>query len=49
MMCRNVFVYRICSKAYDQVYVTFSGIKGHNYGNIMELLDKINYKKSVLL
>lgn len=39
-------VYRICSKAYDQVYVTFSGIKGHNYGNIMELLDKINYKRA---
>lgn len=35
---------RISSKLYDQVYVTFSGIKGHNYGNVMELVCKVNYK-----
>lgn len=37
---------RISSKLYDQVYVTFSGIKGHNYGNVMELVSKVDYKSA---
>lgn len=36
----------ISEKKYDQVYVTFSGIKGHNYGNVMELLIKVHFKKA---
>ncbi len=37
---------RISSKTYDKVYVTFSGIKGHNYGNIMELVSGVNCKSA---
>ena len=37
---------KISSKTYDQIYVTFSGIKGHNYGNVMELVDKVAFKKA---
>ena len=36
----------ISSKTYDQLYVTFSGIKGHNYGNAMELVSKVNYRSA---
>lgn len=36
----------ISKKRYDQVYVTFSGIKGHNYGNVMELVSKVHFKKA---
>ena len=36
----------IRKKSYDQVYVTFSGIKGHNFGNVMELVSKVSYKKA---
>lgn len=36
----------ISLKKYDQLYVTFSGIKGHNYGNVMELVDKLDYKNA---
>ena len=37
---------KISSKTYDQLYVTFSGIKGHNYGNVMELVSKVNYRSA---
>lgn len=37
---------RISEKNYDQLYVTFSGIKGHNYGNVMELVSKVHFKKA---
>lgn len=37
---------RIVSKKYDKVFVTFSGINGHNYGNIMELVSKVNFKSA---
>lgn len=37
---------RISEKNYDQLYVTFSGIKGHNYGNVMELVNKVHFKKA---
>lgn len=37
-------VHEMCQKTYDQVYITFSGIKGHNYGNVMELVSKVNLK-----
>ena len=36
----------IAEKEYDQLYVTFSGIKGHNYGNVMELVSKMRFKKA---
>jgi len=36
----------ISEKSYDQLYVTFSGIKGHNYGNVMELVSKVHFKKA---
>lgn len=36
----------ISKKNYDQVYVTFSGIKGHNYGNVMELVSKVHFEKA---
>ncbi len=39
-------VHRICQKTYDQVYVTFSGTEGHNYGNVMELVDKVDFKNA---
>lgn len=39
-------VHMMCQKVYDQVYVTFSGTTGHNYGNVMELLSKMNYKSA---
>lgn len=37
---------RISLKTYDQVYITFSGIKGHNYGNVMEIVSKVNFRKA---
>lgn len=35
---------QISTKSYDQLYITFSGIKGHNFGNVMELVSKVNFK-----
>ena len=34
------------SEEYDEVYITFSGVVGHNYGNVLEILKKIKYKKA---
>lgn len=31
---------------YDQLYVTFSGINGHNYGNVMELVAKVHFRQA---
>ena len=36
----------ISEKSYDQVYVTFSGVRGHHYGNVMELVSKVHFKKA---
>ena len=33
----------ISNEKYDQVYVTFSGISGHNYGNIIQILTLLCY------
>jgi len=37
---------KIAETKYDQLYVTFSGIKGHNYGNVMGLVSKVHYKNA---
>lgn len=37
---------QISSKVYAQLYVTFSGTKGYNYGNVMELVDMVNFKSA---
>lgn len=34
----------VSERAYDQLYITFSGIKGHNYGNVMKLVNEMNFK-----
>lgn len=39
-------VHLMRKKIYGQVYVTFSGVNGHNYGNVMELVDKVNFKSA---
>lgn len=36
----------VSGKTYDQLYVTFSGITGHNYGNVMELVSKVKFRKA---
>lgn len=36
----------VSGKIYDQLCVTLSGVMGHNYGNVMELVSKINFKKA---
>lgn len=36
----------ISGKNYEQLYVTFSGIKGHNFGNVMELVAKVHFNKA---
>lgn len=37
---------RVSEGIYDQLYVTFSGINGHNYGNVMELVGKVHFRKA---
>ena len=37
---------QLACEEYDEVYITFSGIVGHNYGNVLEILKKIRYKKA---
>lgn len=36
----------VSEKIYDELYVTFSGINGHNYGNVMELVSKVHFRKA---
>lgn len=36
----------ISEKIYDEIYITFSGYVGHNYGNIIEILQKIRFRKA---
>lgn len=36
----------ISSRIYDQVYITFSDREGYSYGNVLELLEQINYKNA---
>lgn len=35
----------ISKKKYEQLYVTFSGIVGHNYGNVMSLVNRVHFEK----
>lgn len=37
---------QVLSHYYDAVYVTFSGIVGHNYGNIMEIIRQLRFKEA---
>lgn len=37
---------KLSEKMYDRLYVTFSGVKGHNYGNVMELVCKAHFKRA---
>lgn len=37
---------RISQEIYDKVYVTFSDIEGYNYGNVLELVEKVNFKSA---
>ena len=37
---------KIVSKTYDKVFVTFSGINGHNYGNVMETVSRVRFKRA---
>lgn len=37
---------KISEKHYDQLYVTFSGVKGHNYGNVMAFVSKVHFQKA---
>lgn len=32
--------------SFDELYVTYSGTVGHNYGNVIAIVDKINRKKA---
>lgn len=36
----------VCSQEYDMVYVTLSGIVGHNYGNVMEIVKQLKFKQA---
>lgn len=36
----------ISMKSYDQVYITLSGIKGYNYGNVMEIVAKVDFTEA---
>lgn len=31
---------------YDEIYITFSGVVGHHYGNVIEVLDLLRFKKA---
>ena len=33
-------------QAYDEVFITFSGREGYSYGNVLELLGQISYKRA---
>ena len=35
---------QVSEEKYNELYVTFSGIKGHNYGNVMELVDEMEFR-----
>lgn len=36
----------ILEREYSQVYITFSDIEGFNYGNVLELVEKVNFKNA---
>ena len=36
----------VSEKTYDRLYVTFSSINGHNYGNVMELVGKMHFREA---
>ena len=35
----------ISNIVYDQIYIAFSGFVGHNYGNVVELVNQCSYRK----
>lgn len=35
----------LCQKEYEEIYITFSGVTGHNYGNVMDVVSKLKYHK----
>lgn len=37
---------KVGQRKYDQLYVTLSGVAGHNYGNVMSIVSKIVYKEA---
>ena len=37
---------KVSYRKYDQLYVTLSGVVGHNYGNVISIVSKINYKEA---
>lgn len=52
-ICREGFydlppkvVRRMRQKNYDEVYVTFSGTEGYNYGNVMELVAQVKFRRA---
>ena len=36
----------ISRQTYDQVYITFSDKEGYHYGNVLEVLERVNYKSA---
>lgn len=43
-MPKDVIV-NLSQKEYEQTYITFTGYVGHNYGDVMRIVDKINSKE----
>lgn len=39
-------IHMIACQTYDQVYITFSDRDGYNYGNVLKLLEQINYRNA---
>lgn len=37
---------KVSQNKYEQLYVTLSGVVGHNYGNVMSIVSKIVYKEA---
>lgn len=36
----------ISRQTYDQIYITCSGREGYNYGNVLRLIEQVNYKSA---
>ncbi|MDE6600753.1 MAG: hypothetical protein K2K90_01040 [Lachnospiraceae bacterium] len=36
----------IFRQAYDQVYITLSGREGYGYGNVLKLIQQVNYRRA---
>lgn len=39
---------KVSQNKYEQLYVTLSGVVGHNYGNVMSIVLKVAYKKGAV-